>query len=79
MSTEILETLPKVGKALSDFKAQTNKFYILLKELLPKEHQKLRLQNLFIHNLKKQFEKVIITDENYFVLWNIFFEQIFFG
>ena len=57
MSTEVLETLPKVEKALLDFKAQITKFYKLLKELLPKEHQKLRLENLFIDNLKKQFEK----------------------
>ena len=52
MSTEILETIPKVEKALSDFKAQIIKFYKLLKELLPKEQQKLRLQSLFIDDLK---------------------------
>ena len=57
MSTEVLETLPKVKKALLDFKAQITKFYKLLKQLLPKEHQKLRLPNLFIDDLKKQFEK----------------------
>ena len=57
MSTEVLETLPKVEKALLDFKAQITKFYKLLKELLPKEYQKLRLPNLVIDNVKKQFEK----------------------
>ena len=68
MLTEILETLSNVEKALFDFKAQIIKFYKLLKELLPREHEKLRLQNLFINDLKKQFEKVIITDRKYFVL-----------
>ena len=68
MSTEILETIPKVEKALSDFKAQIMKFYKLLKELLPKEHQKLRLQSLFIDDLKKQFVKIIIMEKKYFVL-----------
>ena len=53
MTTETLETTPKVEKALSDFKSQIIKFYKLLKELLPKEHQKLRLQSLFIDDLKK--------------------------
>ena len=57
MSTEVLETLPKVKKALLDFKAQITKFYKLLKELLPKEHRKLRLANLLINDLKKQFAK----------------------
>ena len=57
MSTEVLETLPKVEKALLDFKAQITKVYKLLKELLPKEYQKLRLPNLVIDNVKKQFEK----------------------
>ena len=57
MSTEVSETLPKVVKALLDFKAQITKFYKLLKELLPKEHQKLRLANLFMNDLKKKFEK----------------------
>ena len=68
MSTEILETIPKVEKALSDFKAQIIKFYKLLKELLPKEQQKLRLQSLFIDDLKKQFVKIIIMEKKYFVL-----------
>ena len=68
MLTEILETLSNVEKALFDFKAQIIKFYKLLKELLPREHEKFRLQNLFINDLKKQFEKVIITDRRYFVL-----------
>ena len=68
MLTEISENLPKVEKALSDFKAQIIKFYKLLKELLPEEHQKSRSHNLFINDLKKQFEKVIITERKYFVL-----------
>ena len=57
MSAKVLETLPKVERALLDFKTQITKFYKLLKELLPKEYQKLRLPNLVIDNLKKQFEK----------------------
>ena len=78
MLTEISENLPKVEKALSDFKAQIIKFYKLLKELLPEEHQKSRSHNLFINDLKKQFEKVIITERKYFVLWNFFWIEIFF-
>ena len=54
--TEISENLPKVEKALSDFKAQIIRFYKLLKEMLPKEHQKSRLQN-FIYKIKKIDQK----------------------
>ena len=55
MSTDILETLPKLQNSLLGSKVQLLKFYKLLKELMQKQEQKLRFQNLFFNNLRKQF------------------------
>ena len=70
--TEISENLPKVEKALSDFKAQIIRFYKLLKEMLPKEHQKSRLQN-FIYKIKKSIKKNLIHSKRRNDRQNLFY------
>ena len=67
MSTDILESLPKLYKTLLEFRAQLFKFYFykLLKKYLPREYKNLRLQNLFFDDLKKQFKRIIVSDGKY--------------
>ena len=62
-----MEILPKIHKNLLKFRREIITLYRILKKLSPKKMKELKLQQVFMSDLKKQFKKFIRTDGIYFI------------
>ena len=67
VNIEIMEILPKVHKNLLTFKREIITLYRILKKLSQKKMKELKLQQIFMSDLKKQFKELIRTNGIYFI------------
>ena len=62
-----MDILPKIHKNLLKFKRDIITLYRILKEISRKKMKELKLQHIFMSDLKKQFKKLIRTNGIYFI------------
>ena len=67
VNVEIMDILPKIHKNLSKFKREIITLYRILKKLSQKKMKELKLQPIFMSDLKKQFKELIRTNGIYFI------------
>ena len=67
VNVEIMDILPKIHKNLLKFKIEIITLCRILKRLSRKKMKQLKLQQIFISDLKKQFKKLIRTNGIYFI------------
>ena len=67
VNVEIMDILPKIHKNLSKFKREIITLYRILKKLSQKKMKELKLQQIFMSDLKKQFKELIRTNGIYFI------------
>ena len=68
VTIEIIEILPKIHQNVLIFKGEIISLYRILKKLSPKKNMaELKLKRIFLSYLKKQFKKLIKTDDTYFM------------
>ena len=67
VNVEIMDILPKIHKNLLKVKIEIITLCRILKRLSRKKMKQLKLQQIFISDLKKQFKKLIRTNGIYFI------------
>ena len=67
VNVEIMDILPKIHKNLLKVKIEIITLCRILKRLSRKKMKQLKLQEIFISDLKKQFKKLIRTNGIYFI------------
>ena len=67
VNVEIMDILPKIHKNLLKVKIEIITLCRILKSLSRKKMKQLKLQEIFISDLKKQFKKLIRTNGIYFI------------
>ena len=67
VNVEIMDMLPKINKNLLKFKIEIITLCRILKKLSRKKIKQLKLQQIFMSDLKKQFKKLIRTNGIYFI------------
>ena len=76
---KVIDILPKIHKNLLKFKREIITLYRILKKLSRKKMKELKLQQILMSDLNKQFKKLIRTNCIYFIneffRWNKFFQS----
>ena len=67
VNVEIMDIFPKIDKNLLKFKREIIILYSIVKKLSRRKMKELKLQQIFMSDIKKQFKKIIRTNGVYFI------------
>ena len=67
VNVEIMDIFPKIDKNLLKFKREIIILYSIVKKLSRRKMKELKLQQIFMSDIKKQFKKIIRTNGAYFI------------